>query len=148
MTNPVVAAGTRIYISASGPSAFTAAAFAALPWTKINGVRVAGELGNNWLTRDDEPLDDSGLTVKKKTFLSQIPLKLEVINLVEDSGQAILQEASGVNLSVCIYIHRKDGGKRYFAGQVTSYQESQGGNGKKVFDAVCVIEPQHRVVFD
>jgi hypothetical protein len=147
MSSPVVTAGTRIYISDAVPVTNDVPGFEALTFTQIKGVRMAGELGNSWQTRDEELIDDSQSTFKRKTFLAQVPFTLEVITLVGDAGQALLQVASGVIKDCSFKVERSDGGKRYFVGQVISFEEVQGGNGKQLFDATSNIAPQQKVVF-
>lgn len=65
MSNPVVSAGTRIYVSESLPTSNSASAFSALAWTKITGVRLAGDVGNVWGLRDDAPIDSDYITKRK-----------------------------------------------------------------------------------
>ena len=146
MSGPVVSAGSRIFISADNAGANLAANFEVLAWTQINGVRLAGELGNIWNTRD-EFLIDSDFIIKKKTGISLNTMPLEVFTLSGDAGQFLLRSASAINDSYSFKVERKDGGIRYFTGQVTRYIEGQGGNGKDLFDAVCAIEPQNSIVF-
>lgn len=146
MSNPVVSAGTRIYVSESLPASNTASAFSALAWTKLTGVRVAGDVGNVWGLRDDAPIDSDYIT-KRKTLLTQSQLELQIITLVGDAGQGIIRDLSAVDANLSIKIERKDGGIRYFVGTVSTYRESQGGNGKQVFDATCAIDPQDAVIF-
>lgn len=146
MSSPVVSAGTRIYVSESLPASNTASAFAALAWTKITGVRLAGDVGNVWGLRDDAPIDSDYIT-KRKTLLTQNQLQLEIITLVADGGQTLIRNFSGSLNNISLKIERSDGGIRYFIGTVSSYVENQGGDGKKVFDATCAIDPQDTVIF-
>lgn len=146
MSNPVVSAGTRIYVSESLPTSNSASAFSALAWTKITGVRLAGDVGNVWGLRDDAPIDSDYIT-KRKTLLTQSQLQLEIITLVADGGQTLIRNFSGRLNNISLKIERSDGGIRYFIGTVSSYVENQGGDGKKVFDATCAIDPQDAVIF-
>lgn len=146
MTRPVVSAGTRIYISASSPTENSASAFELLAWVQIRGVRLAGQLGNTWNTRDDF-LVDSDYIIKKKTGIALNAMPLEVFTLVGDPGQLLLRSASTVEENYSFKVERKDGGLRYFSGQVTRYIEGQGANGKELFDAVASIDPQAAIVF-
>jgi len=146
MTSPIVSAGTKIYISANTVAENSASAFAALRWTQIKGVRLAGELGNVWQTRDDFLISNNFLT-KKKTTLLYNTMALELITVVDDAGQALLRAASEVLANYSFKVERKDGGLRYFTGQVTKYIEGQGGGGKTLFDATSTVDPQSAVIF-
>ncbi|HSH86890.1 MAG TPA: hypothetical protein VK958_06525 [Methylophilus sp.] len=146
MTSPQITAGTKIYISASLPALNAAADFVLLPWTQIRGVRLAGELGNVWETRDDKLIDKKfGTRVKGVLMFNALPL--EIILLAGDEGQAILLNASALVANYAFKIERADKGIRYFVAQVVTYVESQGNDGKSLFDAVASIEQQDVVVF-
>jgi len=107
---------------------------------------VAGDVGNVWGLRDDAPIDSDYIT-KRKTLLTQSQLQLEIITLVADGGQTLIRNFSGRLNNISLKIERSDGGIRYFIGTVSSYVENQGGDGKKVFDATCAIDPQDAVIF-
>lgn len=140
-------AGTRIYISASLPASNDLASFSALSWTQIRGVRVAGELGNTWSTREDN-LIDVDFVVRRKANLMFNTTPLEVVTISGDPGQALLLAASSVENSYAFRIMRKGGGERYFVAQVVSFIESQGSKSKPLFDAVASLEQQAPVVFN
>lgn len=146
MTGPVNSAGTRIYISSDVVSQNIASAFDALSWTQINGVRLAGEIGNIWQTRDNFLIQNNYIN-KTKTAIVFNTMPLEVFTLSGDIGQSLLQQASTVFDNYSFKVERSDGGIRYFTGQVTKYLEGQGGGGKQLFDAIASIDPQAAIVF-
>lgn len=147
MSEPKATAGTKVYLSDQVPATNDLAGFSALNYTQIKGVRVAGEIGNNWQTRDNAPIEHEFVN-RVKTNLMFSPIQLEVITIVGDPGQAMLQEASGLDKTYSLKIDRADGGKRYLVVQVVSFNEAQGGSDKKIFDAVASLEQQNYVVFE
>lgn len=91
--------GTSVYIATSKPATDDAAGFAALTWTRVNGVQSVGEMG---LTHAGIDVDDlgSGVSTQVKGMASGRDTTMVFRHVASDTGQGTLKtqadDADGV----------------------------------------------------
>lgn len=113
---PTSLAGSTFAVSRSTPADATAAGFAALRFTQIKGVKVIGELGNQYATTIRNCI---GLARPHQAMsgLAELSLQVELIRIADD-GQDVLRSVVGLD-SACSYrATRPDGSLIYFTAQV------------------------------
>ena len=113
---PTSLAGSTLAVSRSTPADVTAAGFAVLSYTQIKGVKVVGEIGNQYATTTRNHI---GLARPYQTMsgLAELSVQVELIRIA-DAGQDALRAAVGVDAACSYRAMRPDGSILYFTAQV------------------------------
>jgi len=130
--HPISLVGSMLMVAPTRPGAQTLAAYAALEYAQVRGVKVVGELGNQYAT---VPRNHIGLVRPYQAMtgaLAELSLQIELIRIA-DAGQDILRAAVGVVPGYTYCVRRPDGSELYFSAQINALM-----NG--AFDAKSIAE--------
>lgn len=116
---PIISNRTTLSIATRTPDSDTAAAFAALKWTQVKGVRSVGDIGVTWQTVERFVVGDAQPTQVRVAASSQ-SVALELIR-IDDAGQDALYLAA-YGAETAFRIIEPDGRTHYFRGLVTAWQ--------------------------
>lgn len=118
-------AGTKLHMSASLPTTYDVAGFAALTWTEIGEVSDLGEFGRQYNLVTFNPLGDRR-TVKRKGAYNDGTIAAQMARVPTDAGQTMLVGAVNSDASKAIRITLQDGTIFYTTVQVMSYTTNVG----------------------
>ncbi len=119
-------AGTTLYACADTPATFDAAGYAALSWTKVNGITNYGEQGRQYALVTTTPVDNRG-TRKYKGSFNEGTMDLSIDIDEADTGQGILRTASVSDADISFRLTLPSGSVRYFQAKVMSFRENVAG---------------------
>lgn len=113
---PTSLAGSTLAVAQSMPTDVTAAGFAALSYTQVKGVKVVGEIGNQYATTVKNCI---GMARPYQTMsgLAELSVQVELIRIA-DVGQDMLRAVVGLDVAYSYRVTRPDGSKIYFTAQV------------------------------
>ena len=113
---PTSLAGSTLAVAQSTPTDVTAAGFAALSYTQVKGVKVLGEIGNQYATTVKNCI---GMARPHQTMsgLAELSVQVELIRIA-DAGQDVLRAVVGLDVVYSYRVTRPDGSKIYFTAQV------------------------------
>lgn len=117
--HPISLVGSMLLVAPTRPGAQTLAAYAALEYTQVRGVKVVGELGNQYAT---VPRNHIGLVRPYQAMtgaLAELSLQIELIRIA-DAGQDILRAAVGITPGYSYCARRPDGSELYFSGEMNT----------------------------
>lgn len=114
--------GTRLYISTQTPPERTAAAFAALDWLRIKGVRTVGDMP--WQCQPlVAPVAGRSYPIVRYGEMQASEIQLELVR-TQDAGQAVLR-TGWLQPARAYCLEEPDGSRRYFTALLP--QMSDGG---------------------
>lgn len=113
---PTSLAGSTLAVAQSTPTDVTAAGFAAISYTQVKGVKVFGEIGNQYATTVRNCI---GMARPHQTMsgLAELSVQVELIRIA-DVGQDMLRALVGIDPACSCRVMRPDGSKIYFTAQV------------------------------
>lgn len=120
-------AGTRLYISASTPTAETLAAFTSLTYSEITLTNVGPVEGKEWSTSTLSEVSNAHDREKKAAF-KYPQAQFGVTWKPAEAGQVIANAASNDFSIPSFKLVRQDLTELYFRAQVTTFADSGGGN--------------------
>ena len=113
---PTSLAGSTLAVSRSTPTEATSAGFAALSYTQVKGVKVFGEIGNQYATTVKNCIG-MDRPYQAMSGLAELSVQVELIRIV-DTGQDMLRGAVGLDAACSYRVTRPDGSQVYFTAQV------------------------------
>lgn len=141
--HPISLVGSTLLVAPARPAAQTLAAYAALTYTQVRGVKVVGELGNQYAT---VPRNHIGLVRPYQAMtgaLAELSLQIELIRIA-DAGQDILRAAVGITPGYSYCARRPDGSELYFSGEMNTLMNGA-FEAKSIAEQRCTIAVTSRV---
>lgn len=134
--HPIALAGSMLLVSTSLPVAQSASAYAVLEYTLVRGVKLIGEIGNQYATTSFNYI---GLErpYKRMSGLAELDVQVELIR-VSDAGQDILRGAVGSPQNYSYCVRRPDGSELYFSAQINALLNG-GFDAKSVAQQRCTM---------
>ncbi|MGE8449101.1 MAG: hypothetical protein ACN6OP_00475 [Pseudomonadales bacterium] len=124
MTTPQVLAGATVSLCPDSPAALDVAAFAALPFRQVRGVRVSGPLSAQYQTVAFHAIG------AKVPFLRRVARAPQTVQLdllrILDAGQAMLRTAAREDKPYSFCIALPGIGRHFFVAKVSSRALSVG----------------------
>lgn len=118
--------GTKVYISATKPATFTAAAYAALTWSEIGEITNIGDIGGEWPKVEHKAV--AGYVIKRKGILDPGSTTLEAACDTDDAGQVLAEAAFRSKSPYSFKIAEEESGDvHYFQALVMSFPTKFGG---------------------
>jgi hypothetical protein len=139
-------AGTKLYVSATAPTAYTQAAFTALTetnWKEVGEITDLGSFGKKYNLVTHNPLGDRK-TVKRRGSYNNGTLSLKYAAVHDDAGQVILDGATDASLHFRVVTQGLN--KYYFSGQVMGTQ-IEVGSVDQIMGGSCDIEIDDDIIF-
>ena len=142
----MTSAGTSISISATLPTTYDAAGFAAAPvaFVEIGEVSDLGEFGREYNVVKFNPLK-SRRTIKRKGSYDDGTVQVQLARAATDAGQVILRSATNSDASHSVKIVLQDGSKFYFTAQVSSLTTNI-GNVDQITSSTIKLEIDNDII--
>lgn len=142
----MTSAGTSISISATLPTTYDAAGFAAAPvaFVEIGEVSDLGEFGREYNVVKFNPLK-SRRTIKRKGSYDDGTVQVQLARAATDAGQVILRSAANSDASHSVKIVLQDGTKFYFTAQVSS-STTNIGNVDQITSSTIKLEIDNDII--
>jgi hypothetical protein len=131
-------AGSTFKVSATKPTAFTIAGYAALTWTEVGEVTDFGEFGRVYALVTHNPVANRS-TVKKKGSYNEGQITLQMALDTDDVGQIVMKAAVVSDNDYFFELTTQNGDKYYFPAQVMSFKASV-GTVDKITSASAMLE--------
>lgn len=113
-------AGTVFSVSATAPTTYDAAGFAALTFTTVGELSDLGSFGKKFNLVTFNPLGDRK-TVKRKGSYNNGTLAIKMGAAPTDAGQIIMQAGSDSDNSYSFRVVTQSGSTYYFSGQIMGF---------------------------
>jgi len=134
---PISLAGSMLLVAPTRPATQTLAGYIALQYTQVRGVKLVGELGNQYATI---PRNDIGIERPYQMMtgaLAELSLQVELIRIA-DPGQDILRAAVGLAPGYSYCARRPDGSEMYFSAEINALMNG-GLDAKSVAEQRCTM---------
>ena len=140
---PTSLAGSTLAVAQSMPADVTATGFAALSYTQVKGVKVLGEIGNQYATTLKNCI---GMARPYQTMsgLAELSVQVELIRIA-DVGQDVLRAVVGIDAACSYRLTRPDGSKIYFTAQVNGLMNG-GFTSTSVAEQKCNLAVLSKVI--
>ena len=140
---PTSLAGSTLAVAQSMPTDVTATGFAALSYTQVKGVKVLGEIGNQYATTLKNCI---GMARPYQTMsgLAELSVQVELIRIT-DVGQDVLRAVVGIDAACSYRVTRPDGSKIYFTAQVNGLMNG-GFTSTSVAEQKCNLAVLSKVI--
>lgn len=139
-STPQTAAGTRIGISASVPSAFTLAGYdiSAMDYTDIGEITDGGSHGAKYNVVTHLPLQNRGVLKLKGSFNNGTKV-LQVAMSRDDAGQQLVAAALASDANYAFRVIYQSGDRDWFSGKVVGFEKNVGTT-DSIVNATITIE--------
>lgn len=140
---PTSLAGSTLAVAQATPVDVTASGFAVLSYTQVKGVKVLGEIGNQYATTLKNCI---GMARPYQTMsgLAELSVQVELIRIA-DVGQDLLRAVVGIDAACSYRVTRPDGSKIYFTAQVNGLMNG-GFTSTSVAEQKCNLTVLSKVI--
>ena len=140
---PISLAGSTLAVAQATPADVTATGFATLSYTQVKGVKVLGEIGNQYATTLKNCI---GMARPYQTMsgLAELSVQVELIRIA-DVGQDVLRAVVGIDAACSYRVTRPDGSKIYFTAQVNGLMNG-GFTSTSVAEQKCNLAVLSKVI--
>lgn len=137
-------AGSKLYMTKSAPSTYTAGGFTQLAFTLIGEVFEMGEFGRQYNLVTFNPLSDRR-TVKRKGSFNDGTISCQMARVPSDDGQALLTAGVDSDDSYSVKIELQDGTVFFTTAQIMSYTTNI-GNADQITSATVNLEIDNDII--